>query len=102
MEASIFATLRREREAAQNAKAQASRAETQRRNPIAQHEWKNNGQSISEEMYDREFSLGSTRFQYRQLQVRSLSLGHMLRLFAEGDGARMHDIGMNSLDSRVY
>jgi uncharacterized lipoprotein YbaY len=41
--------------AAQNAQAQASRAETQPRNAIAQHAWKSEGQSpLSLKMYQRE------------------------------------------------
>lgn len=43
------------RVAAQSAQAQASRAETQRRNAIAQHAWKSsNGPTLSEEVYQRE------------------------------------------------
>jgi len=41
------------RVAAQSATAQASRAETQRRNAIAQHAWKTGGQSLSEKIYER-------------------------------------------------
>jgi len=39
--------------AAQSPSAQASRAETQRRNAIAQHAWKTGGQSLSEKIYER-------------------------------------------------
>jgi hypothetical protein len=42
------------RMAAQSLQAQASRAETQRKNAIAQQEWKSDGQSLSVEMYQRE------------------------------------------------
>jgi hypothetical protein len=43
------------RVAAQSALAQASRAETQRRNAIAQHAWKHsNGAALSAETYERE------------------------------------------------
>jgi hypothetical protein len=39
------------------------------------------------------FSLDSPRYQSRRLQLRSPSLGRMRRTFAEGDAARMRDIG---------
>lgn len=42
------------RAAAQSAEAQASRAETLRRNANAQREWKKNGESASEEAYERD------------------------------------------------
>ena len=42
------------RAAAQSPEAQASRAETLRRNASAQKEWKSKGESISEEAYERE------------------------------------------------
>src|SRR6185437_5379099 len=40
--------------AAQSAEAQASRAETLRRNATARREWKNERQSVSEEAYKRD------------------------------------------------
>ena len=42
------------------------------------------------------FSLGSPRYRSRQLQLCSPSLGHTLRIFADGDAARIHGIGKSS------
>ena len=57
------------RAAAQSAQAQASRAETQRRNTIAQQVWKSSsGLSFSHEMYDREI-----RPQLRRISISALA-----------------------------
>ena len=48
------------RVAAQSADAQASRAETQRRNAIAQHAWKNSS-GLTEQTYDQEIQPGLSK-----------------------------------------